>query len=288
MPSTSVESWTKRPDGRELYTRTWAPAGSAPVVAVVVFLHGLGEHISRYDHVFPPFADAGIKVVSFDQRGFGKTAHRNGIIGDNEGTATVFADIKSFIDSSRLPATPLFVMGHSMGGALALRYCSQHPDGLRGVIASAPGIGPGSATTPNLVERFLLMVAPSIIPSVPLKGKARSCDLTRDPVVNKAYDDDPFVHPWGTIATYKNIVDGCSELQNQVSKTFDLPILMVHGSKDVMTCPKMSKAFFDSIPSKDKTYKSLEGFYHEAHNEIGADKNVPVKLYVEWILERSK
>ncbi|KAF9175019.1 hypothetical protein BGX20_008771, partial [Mortierella sp. AD010] len=67
----SKEEWIVADDGHEIYTKTWFPEGKP--VASVVFVHGFGEHIVRYDHVFEEFNKAGIQVSSFDQRGFGKT-----------------------------------------------------------------------------------------------------------------------------------------------------------------------------------------------------------------------
>lgn len=74
-----LERWIKR-DEVEVYVRTWTPV-AVSVRATVLFVHGFGEHCSRYNHVFNVFAAHGIKTTSFDQRGFGQTGRRGGILG---------------------------------------------------------------------------------------------------------------------------------------------------------------------------------------------------------------
>lgn len=94
---------------------------AAKLIATVTFVHGLGEHCSRYDHLFGPFAEAGIKVIAYDQRGFGKTCRKSGIIGHSEGIKTVLADIKWAEDRVRTDKIPHFVMGHSMVTSIIAR-----------------------------------------------------------------------------------------------------------------------------------------------------------------------
>ncbi len=123
-------------DGLDIYTKTWEPAADQKVKATVVFAHGLGEHINRYNHVFSNFTENGIKVHAFDQRGFGQTARKNGIIGHNEGFKQVMKDMKDASERVRIDGVPHFVMGHSMGGCIALNFAIEHPENLTGCIAS--------------------------------------------------------------------------------------------------------------------------------------------------------
>ena len=65
------EEWVKKAGGVEVYSKTWVPGKGTATKATVIFNHGWGEHCSRYNHIFTAFAQAGIKVVAFDQRGYG-------------------------------------------------------------------------------------------------------------------------------------------------------------------------------------------------------------------------
>ncbi|KAH6565395.1 hypothetical protein BASA62_007325 [Batrachochytrium salamandrivorans] len=285
---TIIDNWVTKTDGTKIYSRTWAPLPLGPnsVLAVVVFIHGVGEHIQRYNYVFPFFAEAGIKVVGFDQRGFGRTAHHYGQLGDSQGLPVVFQDITDFIESARIPGVPVFLMGHSMGGGIALSYSAQHPEGLRGVISSAPLIAPGKETAPTTIESYLLAVVPSIFSSISIKSAVNPDSLSRDPVANQAYRTDQYVHPWTSIGTAISILKMGEDLANIYSKSYSLPVYITHGTDDVLTSPIASKKFFDDIPSKDKTYNSLEGYYHEAHQEPGDLKQVVIWSYIDWILAR--
>ncbi|KAJ1889621.1 hypothetical protein LPJ81_006093, partial [Coemansia sp. IMI 209127] len=90
-----VEEVTEWADhgGRSFYIHTFK-ATTQPPAATLTLIHGLGEHIDRYEELGRTFARAGIQVIGFDQRGFGKTGRRCGRLGDNEGIDTVADDIE--------------------------------------------------------------------------------------------------------------------------------------------------------------------------------------------------
>jgi alpha-beta hydrolase superfamily lysophospholipase len=143
------------------------------LLATVAFIHGLGEHIGRYDHVFSKFASAGIRVFAYDQRGFGRTVLQNShlvdgiyffavlyiliithntdigsksnamVLGDSQGLSVALADIYRACRVEkevgvRQDGVPHFLFGHSMGGFLALRFAIDYGKevGLTGVISS--------------------------------------------------------------------------------------------------------------------------------------------------------
>lgn len=152
---------------------------SSKVKAAVTFIHGIGEHIQRYDHVFSKFASHGIQVNSFDQRGFGRTLRKGGIPGHNEGMDQVLRDVKAAVEHSKLASVPHFIMGHSMGGGIALRYASSYPKGLSGCIASgsnsnyadshsAPLIRAGASTQIPDWQLSVLRCAASVLGNLPV------------------------------------------------------------------------------------------------------------------------
>ena len=101
-----------------------------PVIATVLAVHGLGEHIQRYDHIFSVFAEHGIMVKGIDYRGHGRTLKKNAttsIPGYHTSFEQIWADLLQLqdmavegIDTPR--NLPTFVMGHSLGGLLALTF----------------------------------------------------------------------------------------------------------------------------------------------------------------------
>ena len=108
MPT--VEEWSLFSDGQEYYSKTWHPKNK--FIATVLFIHGLGEHVNRYDHVFEVFSANGIKTLAFDQRGFGKTGKKSGIIGHNGGIKRVVQDIEEVNARIQVQGKPHFIFGH--------------------------------------------------------------------------------------------------------------------------------------------------------------------------------
>jgi pimeloyl-ACP methyl ester carboxylesterase len=117
-PAAYTEEWLAGPASTSFYTRLYTPP--APARAALVFAHGFVEHVGRYAHVFPAWAAAGVAVLAFDQRGFGRTAlDAQRSAGSSYGrtdNAAQRADLRWALDETRRrwPGVPLFLMGHSM------------------------------------------------------------------------------------------------------------------------------------------------------------------------------
>jgi len=105
-----IDKWEKFSDGLEYFTKSWVPT-TAPI-ATVLFIHGMGDHISRYNHIFTQFAEKRIKVLGFDERGFSRTARRNGIPGHTGGMNQALKDISEADALIKTNKVPHFVMGH--------------------------------------------------------------------------------------------------------------------------------------------------------------------------------
>ena len=158
------------------YTRTWSPPSGTPTKATVVFVHGFAEHVDRYDHVFCEAAKHGIEVFGFDGRGFGQSAD-DSTAGVNGGWAQQIKDIDRWVVEKRRSDVPQFLWGHSMGGALVIKYAISglHRDGLRGVITSAPLLEQHKSAKPLWLVLQLGSLASKVLPdqiipvSVPVK-----------------------------------------------------------------------------------------------------------------------
>jgi len=146
-------------DGHKLYMKVWSHETlTTPPTAIVVLVHGLGEHVNRYNHVAEAFVQQGIKVAGFDQRGFGRSPGTRGDSGDKNATMN---DIETLVQLQFERGVPLFLVrlsvraprffnchlineqyGHSMGGLNVLKFIVQRsPQNeqeypIAGVIAS--------------------------------------------------------------------------------------------------------------------------------------------------------
>ncbi|KAG0330456.1 hypothetical protein BGZ99_003027 [Dissophora globulifera] len=284
MP-TSKEDWIPAADGHEIFTKTWFAVG--PAVASIVFVHGLGEHVDRYDHVFKEFNKAGFQVSGFDQRGFGQTGKKSKTLGSSGGYAKAIPDITAALERGKIEGLPLFLMGHSYGGSLVLNYDCIGPlrTQLAGLIASAPLVLASAPTRPNGLTLGFAGLVSRVLPSLQLPIKLSSVSISRDKEEVAKYDADPLVHGYGTtLGLYDMLMNGEALLTERYKDiTPDVPLLICHGTDDGLTDQKASKQFFDKVQVKDKEYKVYEGHYHELHNEPEPDRKVVIDYYIQWI-----
>jgi len=262
-------------DELTLSSISWIPEKQP--IATLTFIHGYGEHIDRYTHVFPRFADAGIRVNSFDLRWHGKS---QGIRGHTPSMDHIINDI-SLIVAKADPNLPHLIYGHSYGGGYAIIYSAKNPGKFKGVISSAPPI-----KLCGEVPRIKVIVGRWIskaIPHLRTASNLNATDLTRVDAVNQAYVNDPLNVLDLTLST-ASILLGMGNYIHGLAPKVTAPILMTHGTDDKITSHAASKELFEKFPSSDKTFHSLDGWYHEPHNE--PDKDQFIDFVLNWILNR--
>jgi len=144
---------------RHIFWRSWTPE-DVPARAVIVLVHGLGEHSGRYAHVVARLVGEGYAVHTADHRGHGRSDGPRALI---ENMDYVVADVDTLVDRAVAaePGVPVFMLGHSMGGLIALRYALAHQDRLAGLILSAALAQLEAVPRPlELVGRALSVIAP--------------------------------------------------------------------------------------------------------------------------------
>ncbi|KAF9279834.1 hypothetical protein BGZ88_012509 [Linnemannia elongata] len=282
---TSKEEWITAEDGHEIFTKTWFAVGTP--VAAVVFVHGLGEHIVRYDHVFEEFNKAGFQVSAYDQRGFGQTGRKSKTLGSTGGYDKAIPDITAALERGKIEGLPLFLMGHSYGGSLVLNYDCIGPlrTKLTGVIASAPLVLASAPTRPNALTVGFAGLVSKILPSFQTQIVLDSSFISRDAEHVQKYDTDPLIHGYiSTKGVYDMLTNGKLLLTDRYKIiTKSVPVLIAHGTEDGLTDYKASKEFFDKIEVDDKEYKVYEDHFHELHNEPEDDRKVVIDYYIDWI-----
>ncbi|MEM9998571.1 MAG: alpha/beta fold hydrolase, partial [Bacteroidota bacterium] len=182
----------RTPDGLTLFTRTWAPE-LGTVRADVLLVHGIGEHSGRYAHIAAHLMMQGIRVFAYDQRGHGESEGERAYIERFDSLVADLHHVRALVEVQRAepagPTTPLFLMGHSLGGLVAARYVSAHSsEGLAGVILSSPALRTDVAPLLQKVSGAVARFAPRLR-TVKLDLKA----LSRDPRVIRNYEEDPLV-----------------------------------------------------------------------------------------------
>jgi alpha-beta hydrolase superfamily lysophospholipase len=265
----------KTVDGLEMYAGEWVPEGKAK--AAICLVHGVGEHIGRYQWDGEALTKAGYILSGFDIRGFGKSQGSRGFTPSLE---TYFDDIDSFLAqvAGRHPGLPLFLYGHSMGGILVLAYPPVRHPALAGVIATAPGLK--TELEKQKMKVFLTKVFGRLYPGLTLQSGLDVPEICRDAKVVEAYLNDPLVHTqvtagWG-LAMLKAIA-----LANQYAPRFPMPLLLMHATGDKIAYPSGSECYAEMAPKDKLTFKEWEGFKHELHTD--PDREQVFKFMVDWL-----
>jgi acylglycerol lipase len=256
-----VEGHFKGVRNATIYYQAWLPEGSAK--AVVLIVHGLGEHSGRYRNVVNHFVPLGYAVYGFDHLGHGQSeGMREGVerFADYTDTLTGYYEMVK----ARQTGKPLFLLGHSMGGLIASRYLLDHQVDFSGAVLSAPLVkASGNISQATiLLGRILSALAPKMgLLALDAEG------ISRDPEVVKAYINDPLVFHGKTPARLAAELLRAMQRVTAEAGRITLPFIVVQGSADKLVDPGGAQMLHDRAHSGDKTLRFYEGLYHEVFNE---------------------
>jgi alpha-beta hydrolase superfamily lysophospholipase len=263
-----VERGTTR-DGTSQLRRSW-PA-ERPWATVLV-VHGISEHSGRYGHVAALANAAGIEVVSFDQRGFGGSGGRRGDVEDFD---TFIDDVAERLDALRDLPRPVVLLGHSMGGLIALCCVLDRPVRPDALVLSGPALG---ATVPAPL-RLAARVVPRFLPRLRVPMPIRSDQLSTDPVVAAAFDADPLVVRRASARLGAGLLARMAWAGRHLHR-LEVPTLVVHGGDDTVV-PAASSAPLASVAGVTRIV--YPGLRHEVLNE--PDHPAVVADIVRWVAD---
>lgn len=250
--------------------RTWQPAGTP--WASVLIVHGLGEHSGRYDRTGSLLAETGLHVRSFDLIGFGASAGRRA---HTEDWSLLLDQIEDHLAELGRMDLPRVLLGHSMGGLLALEYALAErpvPDLL---VLSAPALAGGKPW-----QRAVAPVLAAIFPELAMPNQITGEQLSRDPTVGEAYFADPLVLTKTTIGMGAELFAAVDRVRSNLA-SLDIPTLVLHGGRDTVV-PPTSTAALGELPVVDRRLQlSLR---HELFNEPEGPELVTE--VVEWVRSR--
>lgn len=269
----AIESNFVGAKGRRIAVYTWLPEGTPR--DQVVIAHGYAEHSGRYDAVAKFLTARGFAVHAIDHHGHGKSGGARAVI---ERFAQADADIDTLVDKLRSESghATVKLIGHSMGGSLALNYALNHQEKVSGLVLSGPAIG---GTLPTL-QRWFLGLLSTIAPragTVVLDGNAVSRDLSvvadymADPMVSRGKVPARTAHEmYRAIGSYPSRVGALT-----------VPCLLMHGDADTLVSPIDAAPLFQRIASPDKTIRIWPGLFHEIFNE--PEREEVLALTAEWL-----
>lgn len=261
--------------GRSAYWQAWLPLDT--VRAVVVVVHGIHEHSGRYGHVGTRLAAAGFAAYAADHRGHGRSDGRRANI---ERMALIQQDLRSFVRfaSERHPG-PVFMVGHSLGGLIALVHALDYA--LAGLVLSGPAV---TTTAGSALAKRLAPVLSALAPNLGVAGLDAEEKISRDPGVVQAYRTDPLVYRGRIKArTGAEILAVMQRLPGALPR-LSVPLLILHGTDDKI-CPLAgSVTVHQAVSSPDKTLRRYPGLYHEVFNEPERDQ-ILTDL-ISWLNQR--
>lgn len=276
---TFIEETITTTDGLRLYLRR-READDAR--GEVVILHGFGEHSGRYGPLTDHLVSQSYTVTGYDHRGHGLS---DGLPGHIENFYEYEDDLHKIIDYVRAHggSPNLYLIAHSMGGLIALRYIAKKGGDLSGAVISAPLI---DVAVP--VPAYKLLVArlsARFRPYMRLDNGIDVAHLSRDPEVGKAYGADPLVNRKVSARWFAEATRAMDEVKTWGAK-INIPVLVMHGTEDRLASVDATRQLFEKIGSKDKELGIYPGYYHELFNE--PEKHELYERATAWLARRRK
>ena len=259
-----LTSW----DGKKLYWQIWEPKGErAAWRGRIALMHGYGEHSTRYAHVAQALVRAGYGVMAIDARGHGKSEGKPAHVGLFEEYVLDLERLCEAIEErwpEREGHGPLFVMGHSNGGLIALRHALRQPEGIAGFIVTSPFCGfkvrvaKWKSVAGNVLSKF--------VPTFSLPTDLPPEDLTRDSFVVAQYADDPLVRRAATARWFTEAKGAQQDLVERAG-TITHPVIMHVAGDDRIADPEVAQRVYHALGSKDTTLHVHGTLFHEVLNE---------------------
>lgn len=252
-------------DGDNVVIQDWPLEPGMALRGMVIIVHGLGEHAGRYDHVARELNSWGFAVRGYDQCGHGESG---GLPGSLPTDTRLLDDLADIVDSTRArmdKATPLIVLGHSMGGLVAARFASLGLRPLDGLVLSSPALDPGLSG----FQKLLVAVLPNVVPNLRVGNGLDASFISHDPKVVAAYRADRLVHD-RISARLARFIATAGPATVSLAGQWTIPTLLMYAGDDRLVKPQGSRDFAAAAPHKVLTTVCFDGLYHEIFNELDA------------------
>ena len=255
----------------ELYFQTYEPDVTAK--AIVIVLHGLGDHSGGLSNIIYRLIMAHYKVYAFDLRGHGRSSGKRGFVKtwtDYRGDLHAIRKLAS----QEHPDLPLLLVAHSLGGLISLDYALHHGDGLSGMVVISPAI----AFEVKSSHKLLIYLMNVIKPDYSVEHKGNFTQLNDS--ANVKLEKDALRHNLVTPGMGRAMLYIIPQIRQRAGE-LKVPVLLQYGLEDKITSPEKLRAFFKHMGSQDKQKREYEGAGHRPFDESGRERCL--NDMVKWI-----
>jgi acylglycerol lipase len=249
-------------DGTRLPLHVWGPADQPK--AVVLALHGMNDYANAFAGVGEAWAKVGIATYAYDQRGFGEAPAR----GHWSGMGPMTDDVAtaSRLLRRRYPGVPLYLLGESMGGSVAIAAVAgaagaPRPD-CDGIILAAPAVW--GRDTMTVVERVALWTSYQLVPEMTLTGQGLHITPSDNIEMLRALSRDPLVIKGTRVDTIKGLVD-LMDAALAAAPAIDLPMLLLYGDRDELVPKESTELWVENLPYRTRLTRKLAWYDHGYH-----------------------
>jgi acylglycerol lipase len=276
-------------DGTPLPLRRWLPRG--PVKAVILALHGFNDYSHAFEIPAQAWAARGIATYAYDQRGFGGAPGRGFWAG--EGRLSVDAIVALRLLRTAYPGRPLYLLGESMGGAIAILAATGTMGGVvigpegppraeaDGVILSAPAVW-GRATM-DLLPKAALFFAARLFPEQVLTGSGLGIRISDNDAVLRQMARDPMIIKGTRIDAVYGLVD-LMDAALAAAPFLDVPLLLMYGGHDAVVPRQPVREFVAHLPAAPRHPRRL-AYYPEGYHLLLRDRGggIVAQDIASWI-----
>jgi alpha-beta hydrolase superfamily lysophospholipase len=227
----------------------------------IIFVHGLGEHIRRYESWAALLYNEGIGFTGVDLPGHGQSDGTQGSIKSYSLTDEMIEILHENI-SKTFPGIPIFIYGHSLGGGIVLDYLIRKKPDFRGAIVTSPWLK--LSFQPSKWKIRLVSVMKNILPGLIQPSGLVVDHISHDRDMVERYVSDPLVHDKISVSLFHSAMSAASNSLSNAAE-LNIPLLLMHGSDDKLCSPEGSREF--ASKTKMAELRIWEGGYHELHNE---------------------
>ncbi len=266
--------------GTQLFCKAWQPTD--PPKAVLLIVHGLGEHMGRYEEMVKVFTDSQLAVFAFDHRGHGQSEGKKGhaesmeqLVGDVEYALMQCRNL--FLD------IPVFLFGHSMGGQIVASYLDKiKSKEINGAIISSAWFQ--IASPPPSWQIKLIKRLKSLFPTLTQSNGLDTKNISSVSSEVEAYQKDPLVHDKISLALFNALFQNGLRLIHEAQEV-KIPVLVCHGNRDQITTTLGSEQYANNLGAKAE-FKIWHNAFHEPHHDL--EKEAVMRFYADWVLGTAK